>query len=98
NHILIVDVEKRVCHFGCAYTFLKDRVKENICFEGRLTILKQMHEIIHPGKEIVPAPDWRLHKRNGGEMDDAKYHERQTVYIAQPRLKIVNCIVPFVRA
>lgn len=95
HHLLIVDIEGRACHAGCAYKFLKDRVSEHSCYEGRITVIRQVNEICFPGTKLIAAPDWRLHITNGGPFTDEQFDSEMRTFAPTPSLQFRLCSLTF---
>lgn len=95
HHLLIVDIEGRACHAGCAYKFIKDHVAEHACYEGRMTAMQQINEICAPGTKLVAAPDWRLHQMNGGPFSDEQFDKEMRTFAPTPSLQFRLCSLTF---
>lgn len=95
HHVIIVDIEDRACHLRCALAFLKSHARENMCYEGRITVLLQINEICNPGQPLLPAPGRRLHISRGGGLDDEAFDHGTKRIIPNPALKYQLCSLTY---
>lgn len=95
HHILIVDTEGIACTRRCAFAFLVERMGEKLCYDGRLLILRQIHEILEPGNVLKPAPNFRMLKMYGGPLTDEEFDEGTSTYVPIPTIQYRACGVTF---
>lgn len=98
HHFLIIDIEGRACNTSCALKFVKDHSGEHICYEGREIAMHQINEICAPGTRLVPAPDWRLLKTNGGPLSDEDFDKEVRKFIPTSNLQFRFCELSFAPA
>ncbi len=79
----------KYCCFGCAYACLirmTDRTTGSGTMGDCIPWLRLMFNLIHPGKQLTPAPEWDQHRRNGGEMEDHEYYSSRHFYYRRPNI------------
>jgi hypothetical protein len=95
HHLLIVDTEGRACNTSCAFKFVKEHASEHSCYEGRETAMQQINEICAPGTKLIAAPNWRLHKMNGGPMTDEEFDREVRTFVPTSNLQFRMCSLTF---
>lgn len=103
NGILTFVTEGCFCGFSCMMTKLND------CDNGTLLgskplmqdsrfLMRLMFNMMHPDSgEIVPAPPMRLHKQNGGNLDDEEFDSNNYIYKMTPNIKILKSDILYER-
>ena len=74
---IFTSLPMKFCCFGCGYSYLQHlgSLKHiSIRINDIIPIFRLLFNEIHPGKDLVPSPDWIMHKRNGGILNDTEYY------------------------
>lgn len=70
------------CSFECAFASLIDDskfLKPNYTADS-VVYLNIMFNRIFPDEKLLPAPDWKLHKNNGGSLDENEFQLNSHTY------------------
>ena len=97
KHLFIFSVTMSFCSFGCAYALVQKEMSapcniRDSTYTDAETLLLRMFGVLHPGKKLVAAPDWKLLQLNGGplrdeDFDSNHYHFRITSNIIMLPIK-----------
>lgn len=85
----LFQTEGDYCCFQCALAHLRSTRGMPLRFHeigqnDSESFLKMHHALLYPGKDLSPAPHYRLHKRNGGCLEDSEFFADQSVYTRIP--------------
>jgi hypothetical protein len=83
------------CSLSCAYAVLKSSMKLSYRYRhgsyvDSETLLLLWHKLLDTHSSLRPAPDWKLHERNGGPLNDKQYYSSSYTYQQLPKVLISN--------
>lgn len=91
EYTLVFYTEGQFCDFSCALAYLymcrgPSLRYYDTTYNDSETLLRMWHSKAHPENMLRPSPHYRLHKRNGGSLDDHEYYNHATTYVKIPGL------------
>ena len=90
NNQHIMQVSGVYCCFECCFSGLKSKGPVDK-YRFSEAYLRVIFAVMHPGKVLKDAPDWTLHKVNGGILDDAEFHNTHHHYSELSGFYILPC-------
>jgi len=81
-------VDNIMCSDECSLAYIRHfKLGQQALYNSSEVLLKELHSLRFPeSQELVEAPYFRLHIRNGGSLEDKDYYNFDNKYTAMPNL------------
>lgn len=83
------EVEGQYCCFECAYADFIRSFNKDPMFKNTECYLHYAFLQLYPNKQLIAAPDFRLHECNGGPLTKEQFHQKSNRYYDSGRLKLL---------
>jgi hypothetical protein len=82
------------CCFECASAELSKTSKirfnrYNGLYVTADILLETMFERIYPGKKLIQSPNFSLHERNGGSLNDEEFYTNKSIYVETSGIVVI---------